>query len=865
MTNGLARAAVRFRPASFAGTFLALLFASAVVTACGVLLQTGLTATVRPDRYADAPIVIAADQQVKMTVVHGKRPDTITQTLPERARLDASLTAAVAAVPGVEQARPDSAFPVSVGRSGLTGLTGRGWAALGIAPGERLTEGRAPADGELVLDTVSARAAHLAPGSNLTVDTPVGTASYRISGLAESQPGRATAWFSDSTADRISGHPGRIDALAVRPAPGTSPAALADALRRALDEKAQAEQMPAGQVQAEQVPAGQVQAEQVQVTTGQQRGTVEQPALLEAKDVLTGIGGSFGGTAATVAVFVLAGTIALATGQRAREFALLRTIGATPRQVSRSIAAEAVLIAPVAAAIGVLPGLALARWWFGELVTRGAVPAGVSLDTGPLPLLVSVAACTATALAAGLIAARHSSRLRPTRALGEAETGPGTPGAVRAVIGALFTAGAVALAVAAANMAGATAANLALGVVLCFLVAIGLLGPWLVRGAVGLVGVLLRAAGASASLAADNARASSRRLASAAVPIVMVTAFCGTLLFLQSSLDHAASVQVREGLKADRVVTAEAATGLPTDIVGRATGLPGVEAAIGLLPTGLVYSSSGAPGTANAQAVDGDPAALAKVLDLGVTSGSPADLARAVDTIALDDLLTESLHVKVGQRAALWLGDGTRIEPTVVATYRRGLGFGQALLPKAAVAAHTDSPYSTRLLVAQTPGTDGTAVAKALSGLAPAGLSVTGRQDCAAQADQDRELNGWANKVMAGVLAGFAALTAANTLVMTVLDRRREIALLRLAGSTRRQVRSMLRWEALLIAAIGLVTGAAIAWTTLTPITRALTSAAPHVPLTSALLLGGAATLLCLAATALPGRALLRTRPTTAL
>ncbi|GGQ78395.1 FtsX-like permease family protein [Kitasatospora griseola] len=858
MTNGLARAAVRFRPASFAGTFLALLFASAVVTACGVLLQTGLTATVRPDRYADAPIVIAADQQVKMTVVHGKRPDTITQTLPERARLDASLTAVVAAVPGVEQARPDSAFPVSVERSGLpglAGLTGRGWAALGIAPGERLTEGRAPTDGELVLDTASARAAHLAPGSNLTVDTPVGTASYRISGLADAQPGRATAWFSDGTADRISGHPGRIDVLAVRPAPGISPAALADALRRALDEKAP----------AEQVPAGQVQAEQVQVTTGQQRGTVEQPALLEAKDVLTGIGGSFGGTAATVAVFVLAGTIALATGQRAREFALLRTIGATPRQVSRSIAAEAVLIAPVAAAIGVLPGLALARWWFGELVTRGAVPAGVSLDTGPLPLLVSVAACTATALAAGLIAARHSSRLRPTQALGEAETGPGTPGAVRAVIGALFTAGAVALAVAAANVAGATAANLALGVVLCFLVAVGLLGPWLVRGAVGLVGVLLRAAGASASLAADNARASSRRLASAAVPIVMVTAFCGTLLFLQSSLDHAASVQVREGLKADRVVTAEVATGLPADIVGRATGLPGAEAAIGLLPTGLVYSSSGALGTANAQAVDGDPAALAKVLDLGVTSGSPADLARAVDTIALDDLLAESLHVKVGQRAALWLGDGTRVEPTVVATYRRGLGFGQALLPKAAVAAHTDSPYSTRLLVAQTPGTDGTAVAKALSGLAPAGLSVTGRQDYAAQADQDRELNGWANKVMAGVLAGFAALTAANTLVMTVLDRRREIALLRLAGSTRRQVRSMLRWDALLIAAIGLVTGAAIAWTTLTPITRALTSAAPHVPLTSALLLGGAATLLCLAATALPGRALLRTRPTTAL
>ncbi|MGW4380472.1 FtsX-like permease family protein [Kitasatospora sp. NPDC004531] len=840
MTNGLARAAVRFRPASFAGTFLALLFASAIVTACGVLLQTGLTATVQPDRYADAPIVVTADQQVKITVVHGKDPDTIARTLPERARLDASLAAAVAAVPGVEQARPDSAFPVSAGPSGLPALTGRGWAALGIAPGERLTEGRAPADGELVLDAASARAAHLSPGATLAVETPAGTASYRISGLAEAQPGRATAWFSDATADRISGHPGRIDAVAVRPAPGTEPKALAGAVRQALDGKAQ-------------------------VTTGERRGEVEQPALLEAREVLAGIGGSFGGTATTVAVFVLAGTIALATGQRAREFALLRTIGATPRQIHRSIAAEAALIAPVAAAIGVLPGLALARWWFGELVDRGAVPAGVSLDVGPLPLVVSVALCTVTALVAGLVAARHSARMRPTQALGEAETGPAAPHAVRAVFGALFAVGAVALAVAAANLAGETAANLALGVVLCFLVAVGLVGPWLVRGAVGLVGVLMRAAGASASLAADNARAASRRLASATVPIVMVIAFCGTLVFLQSSLDHAASVQVREGLKADRVVTAAAAPGLTSDTVGRAGRLPGVDAAVGLLPTGLVHSASGALSTATAQAVDGDPAALGKVLDLDVTSGALADLSRSPDTVALDGFLAESLHVKVGQRTAFWLGDGTRVEPTVVAIYGRGLGFGQALLPKEAVAAHTDSPYAARLLVAQAPGADGPAVAKALAGLTPAGLSVADRQDYAKQDDQDRRLNGWANSVMAGVLAGFAALTAANTLVMTVLDRRREIALLRLAGTTRRQVRSMLRWEALLIAAIGLVAGAAIAWATLTPITRALTSAAPHVPLTSALPLGAATVLLCLAATAVPGRALLRSRPTTAL
>ncbi|BAJ33051.1 MULTISPECIES: FtsX-like permease family protein [Kitasatospora] len=854
MSNGLARAAVRFRPASFAGTFLALLFASAIVTACGVLLQTGLTASVQPSRYADVPVVVAADQQVKVEVARGEDRETVAQPLPERARLDAALTTTVASLPGVAQALPDSAFPVSVASapssssassagstsapSDLPGLTGRGWAALGIGPGERLAEGRAPADGELVLDAASARAAHLSPGDSVTVATPAGSASYRVSGLAEARPGSATAWFSDRTADRISGHPGRIDAIAVRPAAGTDPRALAAELRHSLDGRAQ-------------------------VSTGLQRGTVEQPALHEARAMLTALGASFGGVATMTAVFVVVSTVALATGQRAREFALLRTIGATPRQIRRSIAAEAVLVAPLAAAVGVLPGLALARWWFGELVARAAVPADVVLGVGPLPVLAAVAACTVTALAAGWFAARRSARMRPAQALGEANTGPGCPGPVRTVTGAVFTAGAVAFAVVAANLTGAAAANTALGVVLCFLVSVALLGPWLVRGAVGLVGVLLRAGGAPASLAADNARASSRRLASATVPIVMVTAFCGTLVFLQSSLQHTAAEHVRQGLTADQVVSAQAGRpGLDAGTVERASQLPGVAAAVGLRPTGLVYQQSDVLATATALGVEGDPAALPSVLDLGVRSGSLADLSRSADTVALDATLADSLGVRVGDRAPLWLGDGHKAEPTVVATYSRGLGLGEALLPGATVAAHSDSPYLARLLVSRAPGADRAATAEALSGLAPGGLTVTDRQGYAAQADRQRELSGWANNVMAGVLAGFAALAAANTLVMTVLDRRREIALLRLAGTTRRQVRAMLRWEALLIALIGLATGTAIAWTTLTPITRALTSASPYVPLGTALPLAAGAALLCLAATALPGRALLRSRPT---
>lgn len=216
MSNGLARASVRFRPASFVGTFVALFFAAAVITACGTLLQTGITASVPAARYADAPVVVAADPTVGITFREGEDTDTEEQPVPDRARVDSALTARIAAQPGVAAARPDSAFPVQGGPGGP--LTGRGFAALGIAgPQDRLVEGRAPGAGEVVLDADTARAARLAPGGTVALTAPGGGGSYRISGLAAPQSAGPTAWFADQQADRLSGHPGRVDAIAVQP------------------------------------------------------------------------------------------------------------------------------------------------------------------------------------------------------------------------------------------------------------------------------------------------------------------------------------------------------------------------------------------------------------------------------------------------------------------------------------------------------------------------------------------------------------------------------------------------------------------------------------------------------------------------
>ncbi|WP_428954697.1 ABC transporter permease [Streptomyces sp. cg35] len=808
--NGLARAAVRFKPAAFAGTFVALMMSALIVSACGILLETGLRASVPAGRYAGAPVVAAADQRAHYVTGSGEDREDEAVPLPDRARLDDALVAKAASAPGARRAVADITFPVQ--RDGAS-VTAHNWGSTAFT-GDRLTAGRAPGTGEVVLS--GARV-----GDRVTLTTPEGERTYRVSGTAQTP---ASAWFTDSEALSASGHPGRIDAIAVLPKDGVAADTLKSQVAHALSGTSG-----------------------VQVHTGDDRGAAESGALAYAKENLTGIGGSFGGIATVVAVFTAAGTVALSVGQRAREYALLRAIGTTPRQIRRSIATETLLVAPLAGALGCLPGIALARWWFGRLRAKGAVPEAVHLSVSYVPLLTAVGTALLTGLFAGYLAARRPSRIKPGQALAEASTERLRPGWIRTPLGIAAAVGGAVLAALAATLSGEDAANAALGIVMLFMLAVALLGPLVARLCAALFGLPLRGAGASASLAAANSRTNARRLASAITPLVLAMAFSSVLVFMHTSEDHAAAGQQKAGITADHIVTADA--GLAPDAVDRAAGTSGVTSAVGLLRTAvLVPAGSGGDRwlePASAQAVNGTAKDLSRVQDLKVTRGA-IDLADP-GKIALDASLARSAHVRVGDRLHLRLPDGTKASLTVSATYARGLGLSQVTLSRAALTGHVTDPYDTELWA---------------KGGTAASLSALGtplaRADYTTARSLDRELNAWANTTMAAVLGGFAAIAAVNTLVMTVLDRRRELGTLRLIGSTRRQVLRMIRWEALLVACAGIALGTGIALATLIPMMNGLTGQNPYVP---PLLYGsfaGAALVLGLAATAFPARWALR-------
>ena len=826
--NGLARASIRFRPTAFAGAFVALLFASIVVSASALFLQSGITLSAQPVRYADAAVVVAADDEVR----RGEGDWETTLPLAERPLVDAALADRLAGVPGVAAVVPDVSATVTAGTAAWSAA---GWSRTALEPGATAVADGGPRTGQVVLTTAAAESAGVGVGDPLELTTPGDTRTVTVSGL-RTVAGGPDLWAADADAAALAGHPGRVDALALRAADGTSPDQLRTDVRTAL---AGVPGPPTGLV----------------VATGDERGEVETAGFGASKETLTAIGGSLGGVLLMVALFVVVSTTSLAVEQRSRELALLRAIGATPRQLRRTVATETALVALLAAPLGLVPGLFLARWLLDGTTGRGYLLPGLALDTGPVALLVTVVVVAGAAMAAGLLAARRPARIRPAEALREASLAGSRLGRGRWVLGLTALAGSVPLAIVSAIVPGELGMGLAATVVLTLLLAIGLLGP-VVAGLVSrVVRPVLDRLGAPGRLAAANGRSNARRLGSALTPLVMAVAFAGTMFLLQGSVDRATTTQREAAVVADTVVSPGAA-GLPVDLPERVAALPGVRAAVGVLPGSVATRSVGELLPHTASGLTGDPAQLSAALDVGVRDGDLAALRSGGEgTVALDVLLADSLDARVGEPVELVAPDGATIRPTVVATYARGLGVAAALLPAETLRPHLTTAVLAEVLVRHDgpvqPGQLTALGAVAGPAAQVAGPGPDGAPQVAGESD------GWLDTVFAAWLAGFAAIAAANTLVMITLARRREVGLLGMVGATRRQVLRTARLEALVVAGAAVGLGSAIAWGTLLPSVHGATGSGPYVPpLLAAGVLGGVV-VLTLVCTALPTRVVL--------
>lgn len=745
--TGLAARLLRHRVGPAAATLLALVAGVLILVAMGTLVESGLRFRPEPRLWAAADLVVAHRTVSHTFQEFGGDTSTSTVALPEGGTVDAALADRIRRLPGVAAVTADDRVPI-----GAPAAVGHGWGTYAFA-GRPVTTGVAPrADDEVAAD------ARLGAVPGDRIDLVVGGVgrSYRVSATVDT--GTASVFFTDAQAARLSAAPGRVDAIGVRLTPDADHAAVADAVRRIVS------------------PTG------ATTYVDADRGQAEQSANLAAQGLLVTAGSAFGGYVVLLIVFVVAGTIGLSVRHRRRDLALLRAIGATPGQVRRMLLAEAALLALVAAALGGPTGLLAARWAHGELVGRGFVPADFPMTGGLLAVPVAVGTAVLVAVLAALVAGRRVTAIKPVEALGEIAVEARRPGRVRLIAGGATLAGAGSAGAFTAGSGGSTGALAgAVGMLYLFVIAVALLAPWINGYAARLLTpVLSRLWRVSGYLAAANLRANAQGMATVLTALVLSVGFGGSVWFLQTNLERQTVAQSAAGTLAERVLTAPG--GLPADAVRQVRQLPGVRAATGVRRTQVVVRSTDGIEAVGAQAVD--PAGLTGTMDLDVRQGDPADLAE--DTVALSATQASASGWQVGDRADLWLGDGTPVTLRVVAIYGRGLGFGDVTLATGTVAGHTAGGTADEILVRAGPDAD--AALAAWSAGQP-GVQVRDAATRARLIGTDLALGAWLNRLLVGVLVGYAALAAATTMVLAALARRRELALLRLVGVTRRQVR----------------------------------------------------------------------------
>ncbi|SHI64207.1 putative ABC transport system permease protein [Nocardiopsis flavescens] len=825
---------LRARAGSLAVSVLTLALGAGLTTAALSLQHSAdLAAADGSDaawRLSGAPVVVVAETDLR----------AITATPSgEPPRLDPGVLTALADLPGVERVEaeaPFAAYVVADGRT-LGGQADRSWGhSWALARAERLTpeQGREPRDpGEIAVDARTAAEAGLGPGDRTEVLTADGTFPALVTGVLAPGAGgdrERALFFAPGEAAERGGAP---VLAAVLPREGADTGRLAREI-------------------AEQVPG-------TRVLTGADRG--DALALDRAGRELGSGMGRFLGTVAVLA-FVVAGVMVsglmnLSVRRRSREFALLRLAGATPGLVRRLVLGEALVLGAVAAVLSLGAGVAAAVLLRGFFAAMGVLPAGFDLVIGWSPPLAGAALALAVPPAASWRPVLAAGRTAPVEALRTAAADPAPASRARLVLGALTLLGAAALFAvswAAAGSQGAVVAAYTAAMVL--VLGIALLTPDLVRAALFALRPLTR--GHPASLVVHReALADPRRFSGVVTPLTVTAAVACLLMFQGSTATEARLYSLGERLGADLVVAGPEGVGVPRDAAERAARVPGVAAAGGFRQT---VASGGGP---YMFAYTVDPGTVPDLFRLRTEQGEWGAFDESSVAVRAD--VAAARGWAAGEEVTLAGPDGREFGTAVAVVYRAGLDFPELLLPRDRIAPRMLDGMDSGVYVALDPGADPDEAARLLARELDGtpGLRVMDRgghlADQAAAAEED----GWITHLMVALVAGFAAIGAVNTLVVSGFARARGFALLRLVGASRRQVAGMVAGESLATscAAVALGTAAAALGLACTGYAFTAQAAVLSMPLERYLPMAAAVVGIGLLANLAPLAVVLRARP----
>ncbi|MDI3418205.1 ABC transporter permease [Streptomyces luteolus] len=787
-TARISLTSLRAHKRRFAGTFAAVLLGVAFLT--GTLVMGDTLRTSFDSMFAGA--TSGTDAVVRSA-------DTITtpgQSQGVRGPVDADLATRVAQVPGVAAAEADIQGPGQlvgadgepIGGQGPPTLAGNWIKDTRLNP-YRLAEGRAPErGGEVVVNRGAAATGGLTIGDSTVLRTP-DPVRVTIVGLATfgGADGMAQTTFTGMTrADAekyLTPQPGEAASIQVRAAPGTGQQELVDALTPVL-------------------PKG------VEAITGE-AATTENTDMISGQflDLFTTFLLVFSGVALLVATFSIHNTFAIVVAQRTRENALLRALGAARGQVVGAALAEAAVVAVVASAAGLLGGIGVAAGLQALFPAIGfPFPEGelvISALSLGLPLAVGIVVC----LGSALLPAVRAGRTAPLAALRETAVDQSGTARGRTVAGlalaliALGTTLAGVLVTPSIWLAG-TGAVLALA-------AFVVLGPAASTAVLRvLTRPLARTRGVPGGLAGRNALRSPRRTAATASALMIGVAVVALFTVFGASLKATMNQTVDRSFAGDVAISAPSfgagGSGLSPELAGKVAELPEVESAVGLGRGVAEVDGAGRQLTVT------DPVALARGLDLGSVRGDLAAL--GTDGLALSAPEAERRGLALGDRTRLAFTDGTQESFTVRAVYAQPELAGDYVLTREAWAPHRGQDSDSVVAVTFKDGVDTASGEAAVEETAAAygNPEVQTREEYAQSSAGGIDMMLTLVYAMLALAVLIALLGIANTLTLAVHERTRELGLLRAVGQTRAQLRAMVRWESVLVAAFGTAGGLAL-------------------------------------------------------
>ncbi len=786
------------------------LIATAVSVLLGVAFMSGtqvLTSSVSAsfdkvfaDVYASIDVVVRSTNEVD------------TPFGPERTRISEAVLPTLVGVPGVEAAEGQVVGQIRVlDKDNQPLVTAQGppnfglnWLTSPALNGWTIVDGASPvAANDIVLDAKSAKDGKYAVGDTVNVSVTNGVQPFKVVGIAkfgklETWGGAQAALFATSTIQTLVGEPGMYDWISVAGQNNESQTQLSGEISKVI-------------------PPG------TEAITGAEFTEESQSAFQKIIGIFSTFLLVFALIALFVGSFIIYNTFSIIVAQRTKELALLRALGASRGQVLRSIILEALFVGLIASIIGVGFGILLAIGLNKLMQSIGFSGPDTPIVLPPVAILVSLLVGTFITLVSALFPARRAATVPPIAAMRDVAVDRTGASRLRVAFGLILLALGAFMLWFGLNGNSDSGLQIIGGGAFFVFIALTVIGPVIATPFASVLGwPLQKASRITGRLARENAMRNPRRTSTTASALMIGIGLVGFIAVTAQSVKASTVDAINQSVTGQYVVTTESfgSTALPQSMAAELDAVAGVDVAAGISATFANINNSGKIILAV------DPDAISQVIEFDDVEGSFSSL--GVGEIAASEKLAEEKQLKIGDPVELVFLQGGATTLTLGSIYKTEFPIQGPGWIISTDQFNTLVPPSQQTFVAiyiKLDDTSSAGVDAVLPGLKAVADTVPGAklpnldEYKKAQTDQVNQFLQIVYVLLALALI-IAIVGVVNTLLLSVYERTRELGLLRAVGMSRRQVRSTIRLESVIISLmgtlIGLVIGIIFGWALVT-------------------------------------------------